>query len=41
MLMAVTPVIRPRRQIQVHHSLGDVPCINKLPEADPQLIMYK
>ena len=35
-LMALTPVIRPRGQIQVHHSPGDVTCLNRLPEADHQ-----
>jgi hypothetical protein len=39
MLMALTPVIRPRRYIQVHHSLGEVTCINRLPEADQQYVM--
>ena len=41
MLMAQTPVIRPSRQIQVHHSLGDITRINRLPKADHQYVMDK
>lgn len=36
LLMALTPVIRPRWQFQVHHRLGYVTCINRLLEADHQ-----
>ena len=39
MLMALTPVIRPVRQIRVHHSLGEVYVLSRLLEADHQYVM--